>query len=136
MFFYQNAITETKQVKPLTLMVFTKSAHLLPDNSLEAFNGFCCTWKPVKFRWKHFKLDFSVYARPHPDYGDIICHEHHPEFTRDMTKRLERIQYSAALALNGAWRGTKIDRLYEELGWKSLCHRRWYRRLCYFSSSP
>ena len=33
-----------------------------------------------------------------------------------MTKRLERIQYSAALAVSGAWRGTNIDRLYEELG--------------------
>ena len=53
-FFYQNAITETKQVEPLTLMVSTKSAHLLPENSSEAFNGFYCTWKPVKFRWKHF----------------------------------------------------------------------------------
>ena len=53
-FFYQNAITETKQVEPLTLMVSTKSAHLLPDNSPEAFNGFYCTWNPVKFRWKHF----------------------------------------------------------------------------------
>ena len=42
-FFYQNAITETKRVKPLTLMVSMKSAHLLPENSLEAFNGFYCT---------------------------------------------------------------------------------------------
>ena len=56
-FFYQNAIPETTQVKPLTLMVSTKSAHLLPDNSLEALNGFYCTWKPVKFRWKHFSDD-------------------------------------------------------------------------------
>ena len=53
-FFLQNTIKDTKQVKPLTLMVSTKSAHLLPDNSLEAFNGLYCTWKPVKFRWKHF----------------------------------------------------------------------------------
>ena len=54
-FFYQNAITETiKQVEPLTLMISTKSAHLLPDNSPEAFNSFYCHWKPVKFRWKHF----------------------------------------------------------------------------------
>ena len=53
-FFYQNTVTVTKQVKPLRLMVSTKSAHLLPDNSLEAFNGFYCTSKPVKFRRKHF----------------------------------------------------------------------------------
>ena len=52
-FLYQNAITETKQVEPLTLnaltlMVSTKSAHQLPDNSREAFNSFYCNWKPVK----------------------------------------------------------------------------------------
>ena len=41
-------------------MVSTKSAHLLPDNSLEAFNGFYCTWKPVKFRWKHFRWEDSI----------------------------------------------------------------------------
>ena len=49
-----------------------------------------------------------------------------------MTKRLERIQYSAALTVSGAWRGTNIDRLYEELGWESLYYRRWYRRVCHF----
>ena len=54
-FFYQNAIIEAKQVEPLTLMVSTESAHLLSDNSPEAFNGFDCTWNPVKFRWKHFR---------------------------------------------------------------------------------
>ena len=32
-----------------------KSAHLLPDKSLETFDGFYWNWKPVKFRWKHFK---------------------------------------------------------------------------------
>ena len=42
-FFYQNALTETKQVELLTLIVSMKSAHLLPDNSLEAVNGFHCT---------------------------------------------------------------------------------------------
>ena len=45
---------------------------------------------------------------------------------------MERIQYSAALAVSGAWRGTNIDGLYEELGWESLYYRRWYRRLCHF----
>ena len=38
-------------------MVSMKSAHLFPDNSPEAFNGFYCTWNPVKFRWKHFSCD-------------------------------------------------------------------------------
>ena len=47
------------------------------------------------------------------------------------TQRLEQTQYSAALAVAGAWRGTNRQRLYEELGWESLYHRRWYRRLCH-----
>ena len=75
---------------------------------------------------------YKLYVRPHLDHGDIIHHKHDPEFAHDMTKRLERIQYSAALAVSGAWRGTNIDRLYEELDWKSLYYRRWYRRLYYF----
>ena len=40
------------------------------------------------------------------------------------TQRLEQTQYSAALAVAGAWRGTNRQRLYEELGWESLYHRR------------
>ena len=50
---------------------------------------------------------------PHLDYGDIIYHKYDSEFKLDFTKRLE---YSAALAVTGAWRGTNADRLYEELG--------------------
>ena len=79
---------------------------------------------------------YKLYVRRHLDYGDILYHKHDPEFTLDMTKRLERIQNSAALAVSGAWRGTNNDRLYEELGWETLYYRRWYRRLCHFSSSP
>ena len=41
-------------------------------------------------------------------------------------------QYSAALAITGAWRGTSRQRLYDELGWEDLYHRRWFRRLCHF----
>ena len=62
---------------------------------------------------------YKLYVRPHLDYGDIIYHKHDPEFSHDMTKRLERIQYSAALAVSGAWSGTNIDSHYEELGWES-----------------
>ena len=51
-----------------------------------------------------------------------------------MTKKLEQTQYSAALAVTSAWRGTNRQRLYEELGWEKLYDRRWYRRLCHFYS--
>ncbi len=81
-----------------------------------------------------FILDqiYKLYVRPHLDYGDIIYHKHDPEPRLDFTKRLEQTQYSAALAVTGAWMGTSRHRLLDELGWESLYHRRWYRRLCHF----
>ena len=42
---------------------------------------------------------------------------------------VERTQYQAALAITGAWQGSKRTKLYEELGWESLSDRRWYRRI-------
>ena len=43
---------------------------------------------------------YTLYVRPHFDYGDIIYHKHDPEFTHDVTKRLERIQYIQQLWLS------------------------------------
>ena len=45
---------------------------------------------------------------------------------------IERIQYHAALAITGAWKGTNLDKIYEELGWESLTNRRYCRRLFQF----
>ena len=42
------------------------------------------------------------------------------------------MQYSAAIAVTGTWRGTSRERLYNELGWESLSSRRWSRRLILF----
>ena len=44
-------------------------------------------------------------------------------------ERIERVQYQAALAITGCWRGSNADKLYEELGLESLTERRWSRRL-------
>ena len=48
------------------------------------------------------------------------------------TQALEQTQYSAALAVTGAWRGSSRQRLYNELGWESLYDRGWHRCLCHF----
>ena len=84
---------------------------------------------------------YKLYVRPHMDYGDIIYHRFDPNMSLDLTRKLEQTQYSAALAVTGAWTGTNRQRLYEELGWENLYERRWYRRLCHFynlkmSSTP
>ena len=47
-------------------------------------------------------------------------------------KKLESIQYDAALAITGAIRGTSSEKLYQGLGLKSLQQRRWYLKLCTF----
>ena len=43
--------------------------------------------------------------------------------------RIESIQYNAARVTSGAWKGTSRDKLYNDLGWESLYHRRNARRL-------
>ena len=77
---------------------------------------------------------YKLYIRPHLDYGDFVYHKHDPHMALDVTKQLEQTQYSAALAITGAWRGTSRQRLCDGLGWEDLYHRRWLRRLCHFSN--
>ena len=78
----------------------------------------------------------KLYVRLHLDYNNIMHHKHHPEFTHDMTKRLEKTQYSVAPAVSGAWRSTNINRQYEELGWESLITVDGIEDSTIFSSSP
>ena len=47
-------------------------------------------------------------------------------------EKIDSVQYSAALAITGTWRGTSRRKLYAELGWESLSSRRWSRRLTLF----
>ena len=42
---------------------------------------------------------------------------------------VEKVQYQAALAVTGAWKGSSRSKLYEELGWESLSDHRWCRRI-------
>ena len=82
---------------------------------------------------------YKIFVRPHMDYCDIIYHLPRSTSTFDcpinlnfMMQSLESIQYQAALAVSGAWKGSSATKLYEELGWESLSDRRWLRRLCQF----
>ena len=71
---------------------------------------------------------YKLFVRPHLDYGAIIYHDQNIS----LSHKLESIQYEAALAVSGAWKGTNTDRILEKLGWETLGNRRWYRRLCLF----
>ena len=80
-----------------------------------------------------------LYVRPHLDYGDVIYHIQAKicEFSQNISlsnlmEKLESVQYSAARAVTGTWKGTSREKLYIELGWESLSSRRWSRRLTLF----
>ena len=72
---------------------------------------------------------------------DAYAYDHIPskkcDFTNSYTlnnymEKLESVQYSAARAITGAWKGTSRKKLLEELGWETLDLRRWSRRLVLF----
>ena len=78
---------------------------------------------------------YKTLVRSHLDYCDIIYHEpskvNQPPLGVTLTatmEELERVQYLAALAVTGAWKGSSRTKLYEELGWESLSERRRSRR--------
>ena len=82
---------------------------------------------------------YKLYVRPHLDYGDVIYHIPAKvcEFSQNIVlpnlmEKIESVQYSAALAVTGTWRGTSHEKLYAEIGWESLSSRRWSRRLTLF----
>ena len=76
---------------------------------------------------------YKLYVQPHLDYGDILYHQYDPNFSLCLITLLKSVQYSAALAVTGAWRGTNTDKIHEKLGWESLYHRRYYRRMTLFT---
>ena len=49
-----------------------------------------------------------------------------------MSKKIESIQYNAALAITSAIKDTSQAKLYNELGFESLKFRGWLRKLCIF----
>ena len=72
---------------------------------------------------------YKSFVRPHLDYADILYD--HP-FNECFKSKIEKVQYSASLAITGAIRGTSRERLYQELGLEPLYDRRWYRKLLFF----
>ena len=82
---------------------------------------------------------YKLYEPPHLDHGDVSYHIRPNKCELGQNKslnnhmeKLESVQYSAALAMIGAWKGTSRERLYKELDWESLSLRRWSRHLILF----
>ena len=88
---------------------------------------------------KTLDLIFKLYIRSHLDFCDVIFHMSSITNPFDssinlnyLMNTLERIQYHAPLAITGFWKGTNLNRIYDELGWESLTDRRWCRRLFHY----
>ena len=88
---------------------------------------------------KTLELIFKLCIWPHLDFCGVIFHIHSITNPFDssinliyLTNTLERIQYHAALAITGSWKGTNLNKIYDELGSESLTDRRWCRRLFHF----
>ena len=79
---------------------------------------------------------YKALVRSHLDYCDIIYHEpsklNQPPYGVSLTAPMEDveiIQYQAALAVTGSWKGSSRTKLYEELGLETLSVRRLSRRV-------
>ena len=135
LYFNENQVVSKQEQKHLGLILdsgLTFHSHVR-EKIISARSGIGV----IRFLSKYVTKDvldqmYKLYVRPHLDYGDIIYHKFDPDFTLEFTRKLESTQYTAALAVSGAWRGTNRNKRYEELGWEYLYHRRWYRRLTHF----
>ena len=72
---------------------------------------------------------YKFFVRPHLDFEDIL-YDH--TFINSFHEKLELIQYNAALAITGAIRSSSGEKLYQELGFKSLQQQQWDQKLCPF----
>ena len=60
---------------------------------------------------------YKTFVRPRLDYGDIVDDQ---AYNEKFHQKLDSVQCSACLALSGAIRGSSREKLYHELGLKSL----------------
>ena len=77
------------------------------------------------FSGKSLLTIYKSFVRPNLDYADIIYDK---PLNKSFKKKIDVIQYNAALIITGAIKGTCRDKIYQELG----LDRRWSRKLIFF----
>ena len=107
-----------------------KFDHHLNEKIAKAFKGIGLIKRLYHYLPRNSLLTiYRSYVRPHLDYCDVIYDQPH---NATFSRKIETVQYNAALAITGAIKGTSYDRLYQELGLEYLSDRRRCRRLFYF----
>ena len=61
------------------------------------------------------------FIRPHLDYANVIFDK---SSNADFSNRIKSAQYNAALAITGTIRGKSKEKLYQELGFKTIKKKR------------
>ena len=79
--------------------------------------------------WVSLVTIYKLFIKLHLDYGDILYDQ---TCKNAFHKRLESIQYNAALAITGAIRVSSKEKNYQELGFESLQQQQWYRKVRFF----
>ena len=72
---------------------------------------------------------YKSFIQPHLGSGAIISDQPENEI---FCKKIESVQYNAALAITGAIQGTSREKLHKELGLETLKSRRWLKKSCSF----
>ena len=72
---------------------------------------------------------YKSFIRLHLDYADVLFDK---LCNATFSNQIESAQYNAAFAKTGTITGTTKEKLYQELGFKIIKARRWFRRVCCF----
>ena len=72
---------------------------------------------------------YKIFICSHFDYTNVVYDQ---SYKSSFHKKLELIQYNAALAVTGAIWGSSSQNIYQEIGLESLQSRHWVRKLCQF----
>ena len=106
---FEEYLTEMRTKVSRTIALLRKLQHILPRHALITI--------------------YKSFIHPYLNYGDILYDK---VFNVSFHQKIESIQYNAYLAITSAIRGSSREKFYQELGLKSIQHRRWYKKLCYF----
>ena len=114
LFFNNLRVTKKDKHKHLGLVLDSKLSFLSHINA--AISKSRKALGLLKFLSKYLSREtlnalYKLYIRPHLDYGDVIYHIPNKEDSLHchgnfLMEKVESVQYSAALAITGAWRGT------------------------------
>ena len=125
LYFNDNVVLRTNAHKHLGITLDSKltfSDHIIQKikfaNKYIGMLKFLSRYLPVSTLTQIYKM----FVRPHLDYGDVIYHIPHTISLFDssinlhpLMEGIEKVQYHAASAITGCWRGSNQNLIYGKL---------------------